>query len=68
MMTQFFHSNSIVGTPTGITNFSHYGKAAPGVDDLLDQARVEPNVEKQKALWVTRSRRFTASIPPRSGP
>ena len=52
MLTQFFHSRSIVGTPTGVTNFSHYGQVIPGVDDLLDQARIEPNVEKQKALWV----------------
>jgi peptide/nickel transport system substrate-binding protein len=63
MMTQFFHSNSIVGTPTGITNFSHYGKAAPGVDDLLDQARVEPNVEKQKALWVKAQQKVMEDLP-----
>ncbi|MCU0559410.1 MAG: ABC transporter substrate-binding protein [Desulfobacterales bacterium] len=63
MMTQFFHSNSIVGTPTGITNFSHYGKVIPGVDDLLDQARVEPNVEKQKALWVKAQQKILDDVP-----
>lgn len=59
MLTQFFHSQSIVGTPTGITNFSHY----KGVDELLDQARVEPNVEKQKALWVKAQQKIMEDLP-----
>ncbi len=63
MLTQFFHSRSIVGTPTGITNFSHYGQATPGVDDLLDQARGEPNVEKQKALWVKAQQKIMEDLP-----
>jgi peptide/nickel transport system substrate-binding protein len=63
MLTQFFHSQSIIGTPTGITNFSHYGKVVPGVDDLLDQARVEPNIEKQKALWVKAQQKIMEDVP-----
>src|SRR4030067_1404387 len=46
-LTQFFHSKSIVGTPTAITNFSHYNK----IDDLIEKARVEPDAKKQKAIW-----------------
>ena len=49
ILTQFYHSQSIVGTPTGITNFSHYDK----IDDLIEQARRETNTEKQKQLWTT---------------
>ena len=46
-LTQFFHSRSIVGTPTAVTNFSHCGMA----DGDIDAARAETDVEKQKALW-----------------
>jgi peptide/nickel transport system substrate-binding protein len=48
-LTQFFHSRSIVGTPTAVTNFSHCNDA----DAEIDAARVEPDVAKQKALWKT---------------
>ena len=48
MLTQFYHSKSIVGLPTSITNFSHYDK----IDDLIEKARVEVDAKKQKALWA----------------
>ncbi len=48
MLTQFYYSKSIVGTPTAITNFSHYNK----IDDLIEKARVETDIKKQKELWV----------------
>ena len=51
-LTQFYHSESIVGKPTAIINFSHYGEALPGVDKYIDDARFELEVDKQKALWV----------------
>ena len=63
ILTQFYHSDSIVGKPTGITNFSHYGEVIPGVDDLLDKARVEPDVEKQKALWVKAQKKIMRDVP-----
>lgn len=46
-LTQFFHSRSIVKTPTAVTNFSHCDAA----DAEIDGARVEPNKEKQLGLW-----------------
>lgn len=48
ILTQFYHSKSIVGTPTAITNFSHYNK----IDDLIEKARLEPDPKKQKAIWA----------------
>jgi peptide/nickel transport system substrate-binding protein len=48
ILTQFYHSKSIVGTPNAITNFSHYNQ----IDDLIENARVEADPKKQKALWV----------------
>ena len=54
ILTQFFHSKSIVGTPTAITNFSHYNK----IDDLIDRARGEIDPNKQKALWAEAQRKI----------
>jgi peptide/nickel transport system substrate-binding protein len=47
-LTQFFHSDSIVVTgPKPNTNFSHYDQ----IDDLIEQARVETDPERQEELW-----------------
>ncbi|HTS23612.1 MAG TPA: ABC transporter substrate-binding protein [Casimicrobiaceae bacterium] len=46
-LTQFFHSRSIVGTPTAVTNFSHCSVA----DADIDGARASTDPGKQKALW-----------------
>jgi peptide/nickel transport system substrate-binding protein len=48
ILTQFYHSKSIVGTPNAITNFSHYDQ----IDDLIEKARGEANPKRQKALWA----------------
>ncbi|MCC6468225.1 MAG: polyamine ABC transporter substrate-binding protein [Alphaproteobacteria bacterium] len=48
-LTQFFHSRSIVNTPTAVTNFTHCDQA----DAEIDAARVEPDPAKAKALWRT---------------
>lgn len=46
-LSQFFHSDSIVGTPTAVTNFSHCDVA----DDQIEAARTETNQERQIELW-----------------
>ncbi len=46
-LTQFFHSDSIVGTDTAVTNFSHCDVA----DEQIEAARVETDPQKQIALW-----------------
>lgn len=51
-LNQFYHSDSIVGKPTAIINFSHYGDALPGVNKYIDGARYELDAEKQKILWI----------------
>lgn len=48
-LTQFFHSRSTVNTPTAVTNFSHCSAG----DKEIDEARVEQDGAKQKALWKT---------------
>ena len=47
-LTQFYHSKSIVATPTATTNFSHYNK----IDDLIEKARVSIDPKEQKAIWA----------------
>jgi peptide/nickel transport system substrate-binding protein len=47
-LTQFFHSDAIVVTGSSpITNFSHYA----AIDDLIEQARAEPDAATQEQLW-----------------
>ena len=46
-LTQFYHSRSIVGTPSAVTNFSHCSVA----DQDIDAARQTNDVAKQKTLW-----------------
>jgi peptide/nickel transport system substrate-binding protein len=48
ILTEFYHSRSIVGTPTAITNFSHYNR----IDDLIEKARVETDPKRQKTFWA----------------
>lgn len=58
LLTQFYHSSSIVTKPTAITNFSHYGSTdADGdgnidnIDNLIDIARSAKSTAVQKTLW-----------------
>jgi peptide/nickel transport system substrate-binding protein len=48
ILTQFYHSKSIVGTPSAISNFSHYSQ----IDHLIEKARGEVDPKRQKALWA----------------
>ncbi len=57
-LTQFYHSRSIVGTPTAVTNFSHCNDA----DAEIDAARVEPDPAKQKALWKTAQQKVMTKV------
>jgi peptide/nickel transport system substrate-binding protein len=47
-LSQFFLSDSIVGTPTGITNFSHAAVA----DAEIKGAKTEVDLNKQLELWA----------------
>jgi len=57
-LTQFFHSRSIVKTPTAVTNFSHCDVA----DMEIDAARVETDRAKQLALWAEAQRKIIAQV------
>lgn len=57
-LTQFFHSRSIVGTPTAITNFSHTNIA----DAEIDAARVATDVNEQVRLWGVAQRKLLEQV------
>ena len=57
-LTQFFHSRSIVGTPTAVVNFSHCAVA----DAEIDAARIEPDAAKQKALWALAQKKIIENV------
>ena len=61
-LTQFYLSDSTVGTPTAITNFSHCDAA----DAEITAARSEADQTKQLALWKTAQQKVltqTCSVP-----
>ena len=57
-LTQFFHSRSIVKTPTAVTNFSHCDVA----DKEIDAARGETDKAKQLALWAEAQKKIVAQV------
>jgi peptide/nickel transport system substrate-binding protein len=57
-LTQFFHSRSIVGTPTAVTNFSHCNVA----DAEIDQARGETDPQRAIALWRTAQEKIIREV------
>lgn len=57
-LTQFFHSRSIVGTPTAAINFSHCAVA----DEEIDAARVEQDAERQLELWNQAQEKIVAEL------
>lgn len=56
ILNPFYHSESIVGTPTGITNFSHY----TGVDKELDAATEEVDMDKKVKYWEEAQKKIMA--------
>ncbi len=57
-LTQFYHSRSIVGTPTAVTNFSHCNVA----DAEIDRARVSTDRAEQVRLWQEAQRKLIANV------
>ncbi len=47
---EWFHSDSIVGKPTRITNISHYGDVVGNVDKLIDEAGRITDLKRQIEL------------------
>jgi peptide/nickel transport system substrate-binding protein len=48
---------------SGGANYSHYGVAMPGIDELLEQALNEPDFEKRIALCQQMERRVLTDLP-----
>jgi peptide/nickel transport system substrate-binding protein len=54
ILREFYHSSAIVGTASGITNFSHYNK----IDDLIDKGISEMNFDKKRKIYAECQRRI----------
>jgi len=59
-LTQFFHSDSMIGKDTAITNFSLFSD--PKVDEAIEQARVTLDTEEQLALYAFAQRRIMEAV------
>ncbi len=57
-LTQFYHSRSIVQTPTAVTNFSHCKVA----DAEIEAARTETDAGKQRELWIGAQRKIIDEV------
>ncbi len=57
-LSQFFHSDSTVATPTAATNFSHCDVA----DEEIVNARSETDTAKQKELWASAQKKIIENI------
>ncbi|MBC2885161.1 polyamine ABC transporter substrate-binding protein [Ochrobactrum sp. CM-21-5] len=57
-LTQFYHSASIVGKPTAVTNFSHCSVA----DEQIVAARSEVDPDKQIELWQEAQKLIVADV------
>ena len=58
ILTQFFDSASIVGTPTAVTNFSHCTVG----DDAIRAARTEIDPTRQLAFWKTAQQQINDDV------
>lgn len=57
-LTQFYHSDSTVGTPTAVTNFSHCDVA----DEQITAARSETDPGEQLRLWEEAQKRVMQDV------
>lgn len=48
---------------TGQGNFSHYGVAMPGIDDLLTQAQAEADFDKRTAIYKQIEKKLLTDLP-----
>ncbi|ARS71049.1 ABC transporter substrate-binding protein [Sinorhizobium meliloti] len=57
-LTEYYHSNAIVGKETAITNFSHCDVA----DTEIEAARSAPNEADRLALWAEAQRKIHEAV------
>jgi len=59
-LTQFFHSTSIIGTETAVTNFSHFSD--PEVDAAIEEARVTLDPQRQLELYALAQQKIMDAV------
>ncbi len=65
MLQTYFAKEAVVSSTGGggLGNYSHYGQASPGVDDLLDKLLNEADVDKRTALAREAELRILRDMP-----
>jgi peptide/nickel transport system substrate-binding protein len=63
LLSQLASSAEVKPDGHGGTNFSHYGVAMPGVDDLLTKANAEPDFDKRIAIVQEIERQVLKDLP-----
>lgn len=57
-LTEFYDSAAAIGAPGAIANFGHCAVA----DDAIRQAHIEPDAQKQLALWKQAQQQINADV------
>ena len=63
LLSQFYAKSSIVGTKTAVTNFSHYGAAAPGIDEYLEKAAATNDLALKKKYYGEAQLKIMKDLP-----
>lgn len=63
ILTQFYAKDSIVMTPTAVTNFSHYGEVIPGIDEYLAKAKATNDLELKKYYYALAQLKIIQDLP-----
>jgi peptide/nickel transport system substrate-binding protein len=63
LLQQLYSSAVVKADGTGQGNFSHYGVAIPGVDDLINTALDEPDFDKRIALVKEVEKKVLTDLP-----
>jgi peptide/nickel transport system substrate-binding protein len=57
-LEQFYAKDAAIGKKTTVTNFSNYGDAMPGVDDLIAKVNASIDTNTQVKLWEEAQQRI----------
>ncbi len=63
LLTEFYSKDAIVGKPTAITNFSHYGEVIPGIDEYLQKAAATTNLAERKKFFMLAEQKINKDLP-----
>ena len=63
LLSEFYSKDAIVGKPTAITNFSHYGEVIPGIDEYLEKAEATTNLKEKERYFKLAQEKINKDLP-----